>query len=195
MAKNNLNVSLIINDVEKDPDEVLQKHGKKALIDITNRKFSFLNFIIFKYSENNKFLQNKSTEVSNLVFEYLVNLQDEIEIESTIIELSSKINIDKKIIKNSYEIFKKNYSQKKKPKTLTFERLNSTSHDFFTQDTISYNHNFDEPKFLDNDVETIDAHLDDKFLDDFVSEMTNSSVNSSNNFFTEEFEKRKSKNC
>lgn len=114
LLNNGLNVEVIDNNTELDPDEIVEKYGHNALRDLSSNRLNYIDYAIKYYKEHynlNNFQDRKSMTIK--VNRLIGMLKDQYEIDNYNNELYEitkiRLTSNQKGSKNEYNIKSKDY--------------------------------------------------------------------------------------
>ena len=138
LLKNGFSVSVVNNDTNLDPDEIINKNGVNTLRDMCSKPFDYLNYVI-KYYKNNLNLDNFSDkkEMFNKVSMLISYLKDRSEIDYYNKEL---YDITKISAVSSINSNKKEYNiERKKEYHYSLDGLTKAEYSIIVMSTIDKN--------------------------------------------------------
>ena len=134
--KEGMNVQVIDNNTELDPDEIIAKYGKNALRDLSSKRVSYIDYALNKYKKRvnlNNFSDRKKLHEKMLSLISLLKDQDEI--ENYLNTLSDITKINKRIS----NINKKEYNDKViQDKVFDYDGLTMAEYTILSQMALSY---------------------------------------------------------
>lgn len=135
LLDNGLNVSVIDNDTELDPDEIIQKYGKNALRDLEAKQISFIDYAIKYYKKHyNLDNYNDRKQMTISVSRLIDKLQDEYDRDNYNNELYELTKIRKR---ESTIEDKKQYNDKAVKASFSIDGLTKAEYTILTQIAMS----------------------------------------------------------
>ena len=135
LLDNGLNVSVIDNDTELDPDEIIQKYGKNALRDLEAKQISFIDYAIKYYKKHyNLDNYNDRKQMTIAVSRLIDKLQDEYDRDNYNNELYELTKIRKR---ESTIEDKKQYNDKAVKASFSIDGLTKAEYTILTQIAMS----------------------------------------------------------
>ena len=135
LLEQGFNVSVIDNETELDPDEIIQKYGKNALRDLEAKQISFIDYAIKYYKKHfNLENYNDRKQMTIVVSKLIDKLQDEYDRDNYNNELYEITKIRKR---ESTQEVKKQYNEKAAKVSYSVDGLTKAEYTILAQIAMS----------------------------------------------------------
>ena len=135
LLEQGFNVSVIDNETELDPDEIIQKYGKNALRDLEAKQISFIDYAIKYYKKHfNLENYNDRKQMTIVVSKLIEKLQDEYDRDNYNNELYEITKIRKR---ESTQEVKKQYNEKAAKVSYSVDGLTKAEYTILAQIAMS----------------------------------------------------------